>query len=165
MNIDKAIQHFEYKFRKSWKPTTTDINSLNAIIDYKQMQEDITLTNNENLAKMWVNTLMTLSITKTYNAEQCIQEIDKILEVSVYDWCLLLQEQLPMMRFNAIGNIEFPLKPIEQFSLGCVIENNKKIVAKYETELTNALKFKPKEDDVIRFVKNHVNRVITKFKK
>ena len=165
MNIDKAIQHFEYKFRKSWKPTPTDINALNAIIDYKQMQEDITLTNNENLAKMWVNTLMTLSMTKTYNAEQCIQEIDKILEVSVYDWCLLLQEQLPMMRFNAIGNIEFPLKPIEQFSLGCVIENNKKIVAKYETELTNALKFKPKEDDVIRFVKNHVNRVITKFKK
>ena len=59
----------------------------------------------------------------------------------------------------------FLLFSIEQFSLGCVIENNKKIVAKYETELTNALKFKPKEDDVIRFVKNHVNRVITKFKK
>ena len=165
MNIDKALDHFKWKLQNKWNPTEKDIEAYNAVLDYKQMQEDITLTNNENLAKMWVNTLMTLSMTKTYNAEQCIQEIDKILEVSVYDWCLLLQEQLPMMRFNAIGNIEFPLKPIEQFSLGCVIENNKKIVAKYETELTNALKFKPKEEDVIRFVKNHVNRIITKFKK
>ena len=163
MNIDKALEHILWKFNNVTPPTEADLESYNAILDYKQAQEDITLTNNENLAKMWVNTLMTLSMTNTYNAEQCIQEIDKILETSVYDWCLLLKEQLPMMRFNAIGNHKYPV--VDPYNITKTKERNEKIINEFETELTEALKFKPKEEDVIRFVKNHINRIIINFKK
>jgi hypothetical protein len=160
MNIDKAIDHFKYKFSKSWKPTPSDIDALNSIMDYKEKQEDINLEQNENLAKLWVHTLMMLNVTNLYTAEQCIVEIDNILDTSVYDWCLLLQEKLPIMKFSAIGNAEFPLTPIEQMSASIVMDNNKKIVDKYPDELMDALLSKPKIENVIRFVSNHVTRII-----
>jgi hypothetical protein len=160
MNIDRAISHFEYKLKNTWKPTKSDIEAYNAIIEYKEKQEDINLEQNENLAKLWVHTLMMLNVTNLYTAEQCIVEIDKILEPTVYDWCLLLQEKLPIMKFSAIGNVEFPLTPIEQMSASIVMKNNKKIVDKYPDELMEALLSKPKIENVIRFVSNHVTRII-----
>jgi len=158
MNIDKAIDHFKYKFSKSWKPTPSDIEALNSIMDYKEHQEDVNLQQNESLAKLWIHTLTTLAYTNTYNAEQCINEIDKILKPSVYDWCLILQEQLPMMRFNAVGNHKYPL--VDPYNITKLRERNNKIINEFETDLTEAFKFKAKIKDVIRFVANHVTRIL-----
>jgi flagellin-specific chaperone FliS len=158
MNIDRAISHFEYKLKNSWKPTKADIEAYNAIIEYKEKQEDINLEQNENLAKLWVHTLMTLSSTNTYNAEQCINEIDKILKPSVSDWCEILREQLPMMRFNAVGNHKYPL--VDPYNITKLRERNEKIINEFETDLTEAIKFKAKIGDVSRFVSNHVTRII-----
>jgi hypothetical protein len=171
MNIERAISHFEFrlvekdskgkiKLKGNLKPNLNDLKAYNAIIEYKEKQEDINLEQNENLAKLWVHTLMTLNVTNLYSAEQCIVEIDKILEPTVYDWCLLLQEKLPIMKFSAIGQAEFPLTPIEQMSASMVMDNNKKIVDKYPNELMDALLSKPKIENVVRFVKNHVTRII-----
>jgi hypothetical protein len=158
MNIDRAISHFEYKLKNSWKPTASDIEAYNSIMDYKEKQEDINLEQNESLAKLWVHTLMTLASTKTYNAEQCINEIDNILKISVYDWCEILREQLPMMRFNSVGNHKYPL--VDPYNITKLRERNDKIINEFETELTEAHNFKAKIENVVRFVKNHVTRII-----
>ena len=158
MNIDRAISHFEYKLKNSWKSTKADIEAYNAIIEYKEKQEDINLQQNESLAKLWIHTLTTLAYTKTYNAEQCINEIDNILKISVYDWCEILREQLPMMRFNSVGNHKYPL--VDPYNITKLRERNEKIISEFETELTEAHNFKAKIENVVRFVKNHVTRII-----
>jgi len=163
MDINKAIEHFAWKLQNHWKPTPKDIEAFNAVLNYKKMQEDINLQRNENLAKMWVKTFITMSNTNLYNAETIINEIDKDLSKSVYDWCLILKEQLPMMRFNSIGRNKYP--PPQDYNITKIQENNAKIIAEFETELTQALNYKPKEDDVIRFVTSQINRIIDKFEK
>ena len=163
MNIEKAIEHIRWKFENKWKPTESDVKAFNAILSYKQTQEDINLARNENLAKMWVNTFITFAWTKTYNAEQCIQEIDKILELSPYEWCLRLKEEIPMMRFNSVGNHKYPLE--DAYNITKLRERNEKIINEFETELTEALKHEPKEEDIIRFISSQINRVINKYEK
>ena len=158
MNIDRAISHFEYKLKNTWKPTKADIEAYNAIIEYKEKQEDINLEQNENLAKLWVHTLTTLAYTKTYNAEQCINEIDNILKISVYDWCEILREQLPMMRFNSVGNHKYPL--VDPYNITKLRERNDKNINEFEPGLIEAHNFKAKIENVVRFVKNHVTRII-----
>ncbi len=163
MNIDKAIDHFKYKFSKSWKPTPSDIEALNSIMDYKERQEDINLQQNESLAKMWIRTFITLCQTKLYNAEGAINEIDADLNKSVYEWCLILKTEIPMLRFNSIGHKKYPAP--DYYDIDKRNENNANIIDEFENELTEALLHKPKEQDVIRFVSNHINRIINKFEK
>ena len=163
MNIDKAIEHFKWKLQNHWTPTETDLEAYNSILDYKELQESANMSANESLAKLWVHQLMLLSNTNLYNGERSIQVIDEILEQPLYDWCVKLKNQLPMMRFNAVALEKHPLGSFN--SLTAQLERNNKIVEEFETELTEALKYEPKEEDTIKFVQSQITRVINKFEK
>ena len=142
MRIDKALEHFKWKFENKWKPTEKDVEAFKAIIEYKEKQESINLQQNNNFAKLWIHQLILLSNSEMYTGERCIQVIDEILSKSVYDWCLELQQQLSIMRFNALSK--------EGAS---------------DEELTEALTFKIKEEDVIKFVNKNITRNILQFEK
>lgn len=161
MDINKAIQHFKYKLTNSWKPTKFDIEAYNAILEYKELQESINISKNESLAKLWIHQLMLLSNTNCYNGERSIQVIDEILEKSVYEWCLKLKEQLPMMRFNSIGLDKYPLT--HGMNQSELMNRNNKIIDEFETELTEAMIHEPKEEDIIKFVQFQINRIVNKF--
>ena len=68
-----------------------------------------------------------------------------------------------MLRFNSIGANKYPLE--DAYNMTKNKERNAKIINEFETELTEALKYKPKEEDVIKFVTNQINRVIDKYEK
>ena len=163
MNIDKAINHFKYKFQNTWKPTKTDIEAYNAIIDYKSMQEDVNLSQNESLAKLWIHQMMLLSNTKAYDGERSIQVIDEILKDSLYNWCLKLKDQIPMMRFNSVGLSKYPLP--DDFNITKLQERNNKIIEEFEDELTEALKYKINEEQIIKFVKSQITRILHTYEK
>ena len=88
MNINKALEHLEWKFKNSWRPTKTDVEAYNSIVEYKELQESRNLSQNENLAKLWIHQMILLSNTDSYSGTRCIEVIDEILTKSVYDWCL-----------------------------------------------------------------------------
>ena len=129
MNINKALEHFKYKWdKKILIPTEKDIEAYNAIIEYREKQDIINLQQNNNLAKLWIHQMILLSNTDMYDGKRCIQVIDEILDKSVYEWCLEMKEQLPMMNFRAA----------EKRYAG-------------DEELMKAFTFIPKEDDIIKF--------------
>jgi hypothetical protein len=142
MNINKALEHFEWKFKNTWKPTPKDIEAYNAIVDYKQRVEDVNLAKNESLAKLWIHQLILLSNTQMYTGERCIQIINEILSKPVYQWCVELQEQLPIMKFNALTK-----------------------QGASDEELNEALAWKAKEDDVIRLVSKQITEIIFLYEK
>ena len=142
MNINKALEHFEWKFKHSWRPTATDIEAYNAILDYKAKQESYNLSQNENLAKLWIHQMILLSNTDSYSGTRCIEVVDEILTKSVYEWCLELKEQLPMMNFRAL-----------QKKLGT------------DDELKKALIYEISEANIIKFVEAEITRIIDKYEK
>jgi len=163
MNIDKALEHFKWKMQNKWKPTETDIEAYNSIIEYKEQQESVNLQQNESFAKLWIHQLMLLSNTNMYDGQRAIQVIDEILEESVYDWCMKLKEQLPMMRFKSVALEKYPLPDV--YNITELRSRNSKIVAGYETKLTESMKYEISEENIIKFVSNHINRDVNKFEK
>lgn len=165
MNIDKALEHFKWKLQNSWKPTKSDLEAYNAIIDFKQLQEQEVLTRNESLAKLWIEKLILLNRSKMYDAKRSIQVIDEILDKPLYDLCLVLKNEIPMMRFNSVGSSKYPIEEKDSLNTLKMIERNEKIVAEFETELTEALKYEISEENIIKFVEQQINRIINKYEK
>ena len=142
MNIEKALEHFEWKFKNTWKPTKRDVEAYNSIVEWKELQEGYNLSQNESLAKLWIHQMMLLSQTDSYTGERCVQVIDEILDKSVYHWCLELKKQLPVMKFNALTK-----------------------QGASDEELTEALKFEITEENIIKFVQKEITRVLNKYEK
>lgn len=165
MTIEKALEHFQYKFKNNWKPTQRDIEAFNSILEYKQFNETRILNENESLAKLWIHQLILMAQTRLHSSETAVKEIDKILDKSVYEWCKILTEEIPMIRFNSIGNYKYPLKQEDEWNITKMQERNKKIVAEFETELTEAMKMQVDEDKIIKFVEANITRIINKFEK
>ena len=67
MNIKKAIEHFEFKFQKNWKPTPTDIIALNCIIEFVNDKHTKQLQDNEMFAKVYI--FMYSYFLKHYNTD------------------------------------------------------------------------------------------------
>ena len=142
MNINKALEHFEWKFKNSWKPTQKDVEAYNSILEYKAYQETYNMNKNESLAKLWIHQMILLSNTDSYTGQRCIQVIDEVLSKSTYDWCLEMREQLPMMNFRALEKI-----------------------GSTDEDLKKALTSKPTEENIIRFVEKEITRIINKYEK
>ena len=165
MNILQAIEHFEWKFKNTWKPSKKDIEAYNAIIDFKDLQTSKNLSENESLAKLLIHQIMLLNQTKGYDTKESLRVIHEILSKSVYEWCKSLHAQSNLMRFNSVlsdenyhevlrvGNIT----KMREIALNNVKNNN--------NELTEALTMEIKEGDVIKWVENIVTGVIHQYEK
>jgi hypothetical protein len=162
MDITKALEHFEWKLKNHWKPTQKDVDAYNQIIKFKDFHEGINLQQNELLAKLWIEKLIMLNRTKLYTTQRSIEEIDKILSTSLYDMILILQNEIPLMRFNSVGIDKYPLYEKDVLNRTKTIERNKKIVDEFETELTEALKFDIKEADLVKFIERQITRILIK---
>ena len=157
MNINKALEHYQWKFKNHWKPTAKDIEALNSIIDYKKTQESINLSQNESLAKLWIHQFLLFAWTNRGDAEASIDHLDNILSDSVYDWVKVLQKDIPMLKV-ALNDFK---EHVKEAYTKQEIEDRNKYYAKIHKDIMNI----PKEEDMIKFVNNHINRVINKFEK
>ena len=164
MTINKALEHFEWKLKNSWKPTERDVEAYNTIVEYKETQSSIDLNENELLAKLWIHQLMLLNTTKLYSAERAIQAIDEILSKPVYDWVLCLKQQSNLMRFNTVLYDEEYIKALSDLNITKIQENGLRLINEGSIELNNALDSETTDENIIKFVESQINRILNKFK-
>ena len=166
MNIDKALERLEWRFKSSWKVNENDIEAFNAILKFKEQSESKNLLENENFAKLWIHQLILLSETEMYTGERSMQVIDEILNRSVFDWCLILQTKLGLMRFNSISNGNVSNEKDDALKHP---ENNKQetkeLIGEKSKEMHEALLHQPKQEDIIKFVNIEITKAINKFEK
>ena len=166
MNIVKALEHFKWKCQNSWKPTKRDIEAFNAIVEYKELQEIQAMSENESLAKLWIHQLMILNNTELYSAEQAIQAIDEILDKPVYFWVQQLHKNIGLMNLNAkfINHPEY-IEAVRKGNILKMYESTKEIVDKHGEEILKILKKDVKEENIIKFVNQNINRILNKYDK
>jgi hypothetical protein len=123
------------------------------------------MSENESLAKLWIHQMILLARTKMYSGERCIQVIDEILDKSVYDWCVILQEEIPMIKFNSVGNIKYQLTEESVLNRTKLRERDKNIIDNNSKELVEALTYKIELDKVIKLVERQLNRIINEKEK
>jgi len=165
LNIDKAIDRIRWRYKNGWKVNETDVEAFNSILEYKELQESISLEKNSLLAKMWIHQLILLNETEMYSAERAIQVIDEILEKDTYDWIKKLTEQTNIMRFNTLLSSPEYKEALDNGQVDKAREIGRKTIDKKADEMLKALKQEVSEDKIIRFVERQINRVLTKFEK
>jgi hypothetical protein len=165
MNIEKALEHFKWKFDNVQKPSTKDIKAFNSILEWKETQESINLQRNESLAKLWIHQLILLNESNLYSAERAIQVIDEILNKSVYDWTIILKDKISIMRFNAIL-LEKGMKPLaNDLNLTKARLSVLETLSNHKEELEKEFTSEITEENTIKFVEKQINRIITKYEK
>lgn len=162
MKIQTALSHLKWKFQNTWKPSERDVEAYNAIVEYVEFQNSVNLSQNEQLAKLWIEKMILLSRSKMYNGERCIQVIDEILDKSVYEWAMILKEEIPMMRFNSVIDSKYPLKEEDVYNISKIRERNGKIASEFEDELTAEMKHEISEENIVKFIERQVNRILQK---
>ncbi len=165
MEINKALERLEWRFKSSWKVNENDIEAFNAILKFKEQTESINLSQNDNYAKMFIHQLILLSRTGLYSGERCLEVINEILNKSVYDWSMILREEIPMIRFNGVSNEKYNITPQDILKRGEVLKRNEKIVSECSDELIKELKYEISKDDIIKFVKIEVTKSLNRFEK
>ena len=175
--INKALNHFSFKLidkdingnvkglKKNFTPTIDDVKAFNVIAEWKELQEAKVLKRNESLAKLFIHQLILLMRSKVYDSKRSIEVIHEILDKPVVQWCETLQNEIPMLRFNAVGNIKYPIDDVNILNQTELNERNDKIVEEFETELTEAMNYTISKEDVIKFVESSLNTIINKYEK
>lgn len=165
MSIEKALSHFEWRLKNSWKPTQRDIEAYNSILEWKELQETKALQENESFAKLWIHQLMLLNNTSMYSAERSIQVIDEILEQSVYDWVKKLHEQINIMAFKSVLNKKGVRGTESILNLLEYTKKGSNLILENKEELQKALTKETTEENIIKFVESQINRIINKYEK
>jgi len=164
MTPDKALNRLAFRF-KQWRVNEDDVKALNSLIVYVNAQKNKNLVDNDLFAKLFLERFIMLGSTGRRTARSCLDEIDNTLNKSVYDWVVKLKEEIPMMKFNTIGVEEFPFDESKWNNITYVRERANKVTNKYSEELLKSLRTEYTEEEVIEFVENQVNRIITKHNK
>lgn len=166
MRIDKAIKHLNWRFKKSWKPTKLDVEAYNSIIDYVEIQEQKTLSENESFAKLWIYIFINRSSIGYSNAYDIIKFIDSILERSVFDLVKALQSEILTSRIQSVGIHKHPpLRDLEFLNIDKRRDRDQKIIKDFSTDILKVLHKEVSQEQTIKFVNSQVNRVINKFEK
>ena len=166
MNINKAIEHFKFKFTNVWKPTQKDVEAFNSILDFKDIQESRNLNENESLAKLWIFTMIRLNTIRGYDGKECIKQIDDILKIDLYEWVKELQSNYFLSKFNNIIK-DYPdyAKAIQDYNITKIDAEGKKIMSENKDRIMEALKHEPKEEIYIKFIESQIARIINTFEK
>jgi hypothetical protein len=165
MRIDKALEHQKWRLENSKNRTSKDIEAFNSILDWKELQQQQTLQRNESLAKLWIHQLMLLNNTEMYTGQRAIGVIDEILSKSVYEWCLSLKDNIPMMRFNGVLSEPNYKEGLRHGNITKMRESAIKTIEERHKELNEALVYEISEENIIKFVEKEINRVINTFEK
>ena len=122
------------------------------------------MSQNETLAKLWIEKLMLLNASMMYSGERSIQVIDEILNNSVYDCIKKLHSQINLMHFNATLNKDGQLVPKNVLSISEYRANGLEAVKNNKEELHKAFTKTISEEQIIKFVQENVTRLINKEK-
>lgn len=139
MIIDKALRHFEWKFKNVWKATEKDIEAYNAIIDYVELTRSENLCQNELLAKLWIYQFISFMWASEKGSKVGVKHIDSICRTSVFEWCNVLKTNLNQL--YAMKNLN----------------NDKKFVEALNKELS--------DEQIIKFVEKNISLLLEKYEK
>lgn len=159
MNIYKAIEHFNWRFRNGIKPTKRDIEAFNSIIEFVDNKGNANLTQNESLCKLFIYVFISKCQYNFLSSENALKSINDILKSDLDYWIDRLHLSLPLMQINALGFKDFN-NDIDLNNLKQLEELNNRIFDKYEEDIIKALKTKTTKEQVIKWLEGKITAIL-----
>lgn len=86
MTIDKALNYLVWEASYRGKPTEKKVQAINTVIDFVNNTQIESLIENELFAKLFIEKFIMLAETNHMTAQTCLNEIERILSISIYEW-------------------------------------------------------------------------------
>lgn len=163
MKIEKAISRVAWRFKQKKCNYDDDVQALNTIITFVNKSRESSLRNNDAFAKLFIEKFMMLAETQHNTAQDCINEIERILSYDVSEMVEIFSQRVPQYSFNARCQSLIPLKKEDRLNISRIRERNHELADKHTKELKKSLKTPYTIADGIEFVTNQVNRLLLKY--
>ncbi|WP_417858841.1 hypothetical protein [Xanthomarina gelatinilytica] len=165
MTINKAIDHFVFKFQNVWKPTPKDIEALETILDWTEKEKETVISNNLLFAKCYVRLLMFENSTYKDIMFSSKQLNKLLIETPIETFYNEFTKRLNDIEFEYFLkhkglSVDHPALLTEGQK-----ELERKIISEYEEEFKKyTLEGKWTQDQVYESLNNNISELI-KFKK
>jgi hypothetical protein len=159
MTPTQAINHIKFRFSSDKIIVNKkDVQAFNSMVLYIESLKKERVSNNKLLAKMIINEFIWQTKNRDKTSASAINAIDKILKVSVWDWCLELKRTIPLLKFKLLSS---KIGIVADENILSIRDANALLYKQYSKELTEAFTSEYSEDELESFVTNVVNELIS----
>ena len=159
MTPTQAINHVKFRFSSDKIIVNKkDVQAFNSMVLYIESLKKERVSNNKLLAKMIINEFIWQTKNRDKTSASAINAIDKILKVSVWDWCLELKRTIPLLKFKLLSS---KVGIVADSNIIGIRDANALLYKQYSKELTEAFTSEYSEDELESFVTNVVNELIS----
>jgi hypothetical protein len=159
MTPTQAINHIKFRFSSDKIIVNKkDIQAFNSVVLYIEDLKKTTVSNNKLLAKMIINEFIWQTKHHNKTSTSAISEIDRILKVSVWNWCLELKRVIPFLKLKLLSS---KVGIIADSDILSIRDANLLLYKQYSKELAEAFTSEYSEDELESFVTNLVNELIS----
>jgi len=106
---------------------------------------------------MIINEFIWQTKNRDKTSASAINAIDKILKVSVWDWCLELKRTIPLLKFKLLSS---KVGIVADENILSIRDANMLLYKKYSKELTEAFTSEYTEEELEVFVTDFINELI-----
>jgi hypothetical protein len=132
----QAINHIKFRFSSDKIIVNKkDVQAFNSMVLYIESLKKERIANNKLLAKMIINEFIWQTKNRDKTSASAINAIDKILKVSVWDWCLELKRTIPLLKFKLLSS---KVGIVADENILSIRDANMLLYKKYSKELTEA---------------------------
>lgn len=158
MTPTQAINHIKFRFSSDKIIVNKkDVQAFNSMVLYIESLKKERVANNKLLAKMIINEFIWQTKNRDKTSASAINVIDKILKVSVWDWCLELKRTIPLLRFKLLSS---KVGIVADENILSIRDANMLLYKKYSKELTEAFTSEYSEEELEVFVTDFINELI-----
>jgi len=158
MTPTQAINHIKFRFSSDKIIVNKkDVQAFNSMVLYIESLKKERVSNNKLLAKMIINEFIWQTKNRDKTSASAINAIDKILKVSVWDWCLELKRTIPLLRFKLLSS---KVGIVADENILSIRDANMLLYKKYSKELTEAFTSEYTEEELEVFVTDFINELI-----
>jgi hypothetical protein len=158
MTPTQAINHIKFRFSSDKIIVNKkDVQAFNSMVLYIESLKKERVSNNKLLAKMIINEFIWQTKNRDKTSASAINAIDKILKVSVWDWCLELKRTIPLLKFKLLSS---KVGIVADENILSIRDANMLLYKKYSKELTEAFTSEYSEDELESFVTDFINELI-----
>jgi hypothetical protein len=165
MTVENSVKHIHWRLDSLTrsKLTDRDVDSLNTIIKYVKFQDQTAQMENRLFAKLFVDKFMFLAMDGKRSANGCIEEIERILKLPMWEVMQQFRKKVPYFKLERILEGFNPISEEDTFNMSKYRERALKVAQTMDKELVECLKTEYTEEQAIGFINHEVNRLATKY--
>lgn len=161
MSPTQAISHLKFRLgSEKILVNKKDVQAFNSMVIYIDSLKHQAINDNKMLAKMIINEFIWQTRVHNKTSTSAINQIDKILKMSVWNWALELKKTIPLLKLKRLS--ESKGISVDRSDVSKIVETNNILMKEYSKELSKAFTEEYTDKELEEFINDFISDLIIK---